>query len=94
MSFPATHYPKIEELRASFGTPKLALAKHLSVSYTTFLRKLSGDRDFTLTEAILIADLWGLSLDELIGREPPPIGTYTVVDSRLSYIDGGEHGND
>ncbi len=94
MASQTVYYPRIEELRSSFGTPKRALSRYLKISYSGLVNKLNGNTEFTLTEAFLLADLWGLGLDELIGREPPPIGTYTVVDSRLSYIDGGEHGND
>ena len=48
---------------------KTRLAKETGISIVAISRYLSGDRNPTLINAILIADALGVSLDWLCGRE-------------------------
>lgn len=41
------------------------MAKKLGIARSTFSRKLNGYYDFTISEALLMASVFGCSLDEL-----------------------------
>jgi len=69
-------YPTIERRRERMGMTKKALAEYLELSRGPLYEKLSGHREFSLTEARYLADLWGISLDELVGRKVPSCPIY------------------
>lgn len=46
------------------------LAKKMPMSSNSFSWKRRGMRDWTLPEAVKIADMVGMSLDDLTGRKP------------------------
>ena len=79
MALETVSYPSIEDMRADFGTPKQEMAQWLSLSKSGLQLKLSGQCEFTLTEARIIADHWRLSLDDLIGRTVPSRPIYTLI---------------
>lgn len=84
MALGTVSYPSIEDRRASFGTPKQEMAQWLSLSKSGLQLKLTGQCEFTLTEARIIADHWMLSLDELIGRSVPTCPVYMFESGQAS----------
>lgn len=65
-------YPNI---RAEMGRNNLTikmLAKEIGISSNSVSLKLNGKRDFTLSEVERMADLFGCSLDYLVGHEVKP----------------------
>ncbi|RNL44761.1 helix-turn-helix domain-containing protein [Paraeggerthella hongkongensis] len=70
------HYPAIEARRADLGVTKRAVADRLGLSWEQASKKLSGEVEFNLTEALELAEWWGLCLDELAGREVPKCPLY------------------
>lgn len=76
MSMETVHYPAIEERRAELGVTKRAVADRLGLSWEQASKKLSGEVEFNLTEALELAEWWGLCLDELAGREVPKCPLY------------------
>jgi transcriptional regulator with XRE-family HTH domain len=76
MSSKAVPYPAIERRRLGMGISKRAIADYLNLNPTSVVLKLQGKREFTLTEARKLADLWGIPLDELAGRKVPSCPIY------------------
>lgn len=64
-------YPSIEARRAEMGVSKQAMADKLHLSWEGLNKKLNGDAEFNLAEVEVIADWWGMCIDELIGRSVP-----------------------
>ena len=62
------HYELIESKRRSLGITKQAVAQKLHISWAAADSKLSGRTEFDLSEAITIADWWGMTVDELVGH--------------------------
>lgn len=58
----------INDVRERLGVSKQAVADKLGVLWATADSKLSGKTEFDISEAVTIADWWGMSLDELVGR--------------------------
>lgn len=64
-------YQAIDAKRADMGVSKQAMADKLNLSWEGLNKKLSGNSEFTLAEVAVIADWWGVCIDELIGRNVP-----------------------
>lgn len=47
------------------------MAHCLEISYSTYRRYESGERDMPVSIAVKLADLYGVTLDDLVGREVP-----------------------
>ena len=47
------------------------MAAQLGISYSGYRRYESGEREMPLSIAVKLADLYGIALDELVGRMPP-----------------------
>ena len=71
MAMKTVGYPAIEARRAEMGVSKQAMADKLHLSWEGLNKKLVGDSEFTLAEVEVVADWWGLCIDELIGRSVP-----------------------
>ena len=48
-----------------------AAAEEIGLAYRSYRRYESGERDMPLSIAVKLADLYGIALDELVGRTPP-----------------------
>ncbi|MFS9004188.1 helix-turn-helix transcriptional regulator [Streptococcus salivarius] len=57
---------KIKELRLERGLTKVQLAKELGVNKRTILRWENDMMSMSLKNAVKIAELFGISLDELV----------------------------
>lgn len=73
-------YPAIEERRAGMRIAKQAVADRLGLSWESASMKLSGEREFSLSEAQELADWWSLSIDDLIGRKVPDCPIYHLPE--------------
>lgn len=71
MAMKTIGYPAIEAKRVDMGVSKQAMADKLNLSWEGLNKKLSGNSEFTLAEVQVIADWWGMCIDELIGRSVP-----------------------
>lgn len=71
MAFDTVSYPAIEAMRKRLGVPKRAVADRLSLSWESANKKLAGQVEFSITEAVALADWWDVSLDALVGRTVP-----------------------
>lgn len=71
MSMENKHYPAIEAKRVELGIPKTKVAEKLELSWEGLDAKLAGEREFTLTEILTLADWWGICSDDLVGRPVP-----------------------
>ena len=60
---------RLKELREDSNLSQAALAQALGMYKTTYARYEQGQRDLPLQTAILIADYYRISLDELAGRK-------------------------
>ncbi len=60
---------RLKELREDSDLSQAALAQALGMYKTTYARYEQGQRDLPLQTAILIADYYRISLDELAGRK-------------------------
>ena len=60
---------RLKELREDSDLSQAALAQALGMYKTTYARYEQGQRDLPLQTAILIADYYQISLDELAGRK-------------------------
>ena len=60
---------RLKELREDSDLSQAVLAQALGMYKTTYARYEQGQRDLPLQTAILIADYYRISLDELAGRK-------------------------
>ena len=61
---------KIKELRERCGYSQLKIARYLYCDQSLYSRYESGSRSLPLGAAVRLADLYGVTLDYLVGREP------------------------
>lgn len=61
---------RINYLLIQNGMSRAALARHFGLSRSSITQKLNGDITFTLRDLTALADLFHVSVDELLGREP------------------------
>ena len=62
-------YHTLKELRERHGYTSGELGKILSISKSGYSRIENGNRRLTIEYAIILADLYSLSLDDLVGRK-------------------------
>lgn len=62
-------YEKIKELREQNGFSQKKVAEMLGMHTTQYQRYETGERTMPIDFAIQIADLYGVTLDYLVGRE-------------------------
>lgn len=60
----------IKVLLAAKGLTQTSLASALGVSNSAISRKITGENSFSSAEYSKMADLFGVSVDSLLGREP------------------------
>lgn len=60
---------KIKELREHRGYSQLKIAQYLYCDQSLYSRYESGSRSIPLGTAVRLADLYGVTLDYLVGRE-------------------------
>lgn len=58
----------VDEFRERLGVTKQAMADRIGLSWDGLNNKLTGKYEFDLDEIVAIADWWGVSIDDLIGR--------------------------
>ena len=61
----------VDEFRERLGVTKQAMADRLGLSWDGLNNKLTGKYEFDLDEIVAVADWWGVSIDDLIGRTVP-----------------------
>ena len=59
---------KLRGLRAEYGMTQEEVAKAIDISTNSYNRKEKGKRRFTLIEAKKIADLFGVSIEDIFFR--------------------------
>ena len=62
-------YEKIKELREQNGFTQKKVAEMLGMHTTQYQRYETGERTMPIDFVIQIADLYGVSIDYLVGRE-------------------------
>jgi len=60
---------QIKNLREKAGFPQNSIASKLDISRPTYIQIEKGERDLTISEAIKLAEIFGVSLEELIGEK-------------------------
>lgn len=87
MAFAAVSYPAIEAMRKHLGVPKKAVAERLNLSWESANKKLGGQVEFSITEAVALADWWDVSLDDLVGRTVPKGPVLRIVPGHAAQDD-------
>lgn len=64
-------YERIKELRELNGYSQKKVAEMLGMHTTQYQRYETGERTMPIDFVIQIADLYGVSIDYLVGREEP-----------------------
>lgn len=67
---------KLKELRESRGLTRYRVAKDAKLDWGQLVEVEEGRSDMKLSNAIRVADVLGVSLDELAGRTVPVPGKY------------------
>lgn len=60
---------KLRALRSEHGFDQQYMANYLGIARTTYQYKETGQKDFTVTEAKRIAELFDLSIDDIFFTE-------------------------
>ena len=63
------HYPRIKALRQEKHLTQKSVANAIGMQLTVYQRYENGERELSLSQAIAIADFYGVSLDYLCHRE-------------------------
>lgn len=61
----------IENLRKKFNLSQDQIAKELGISRPTYVQIEKGDRDLTVTEAQILASIFNMTMEDLIGSKNP-----------------------
>ena len=64
---------RLKELRSERGLSQKEIADVLACSVTVYSRYETGAREPSLDTLIHLADFYGVTLDELVGRAPVPV---------------------
>lgn len=67
MALQRVRYPTIAGRIGRMGIPKERVARELGITSKSLSDKLGGTTEFTLTEALLLARFFGVSVEELAG---------------------------
>ena len=62
---------RLREIRRAKGISQLKLAMDLNTNQNTISRYETGEREADYRTLLRFGDYFGVSLDELFGREPP-----------------------
>lgn len=79
----------IQRLREERGFTQEFLASKLSISRPTYIQIERGERDLTVTEAQKLADVFGITLKDLLARKTPK---HEVVIERSKKVMSGTTG--
>lgn len=63
---------RLKEIRTSKGKTQLEIAEYLNIARASYANIENGKRDPDTQTLILLADYFGLTIDEICGREPDP----------------------
>ena len=63
------HFPRIRELRQEKHLTQKNVADSLGMQLTVYQRYENGERELSLSQAVALADYYGVSLDYLCHRE-------------------------
>ncbi len=63
---------RLKELRLSRGITQLKLAMDLHMNQNSISRYENGSREPSITDLLLLADYFGVSIDYLLGRTDNP----------------------
>jgi transcriptional regulator with XRE-family HTH domain len=66
-----TFLERLRSLRKSRHLKQEEIAPLLGLSYRSYRRYETGESEPTLTALVEMADFFGVTLDDLVGREPP-----------------------
>ena len=61
-------YPRIRDLRGDHDLSQTAVAKLLGMSQTGYSKYETGENDIPTRVLLVLADLYGVSVDYLLGR--------------------------
>ena len=64
-------FQRLKQLRKLHRVTQEQMTAQLGISYSGYRRYESGEREMPLSIAVKLADLYGIALDELVGRMPP-----------------------
>jgi len=76
---------RLRELRKDRKMTQADVAKHLQIARETYTRHESGEREMTYDSLIKLAELYGVSVDYLLGRHNGHPAM--LSDSEISLID-------
>ncbi len=62
---------RLRQLRAATGLTQQQVADQIDIDRALYVRYENGTRTPPLAKLIKLADFFGVTLDELVGREPP-----------------------
>ena len=74
---------KLKEIRERLGYTRKQACDYIGCSRTVYTRYENGDRQPSLPMLIRIADVFGVSLDYLVGREGPQQATLSECESKF-----------
>ena len=69
MALQRVRYPTIARRIRRMGIPKERIARELGITSKSLSDKLGGTTEFTLTESLLLARFFGMSVEELAGGD-------------------------
>ena len=78
---------KLQELRIKMGLSQQEFAKKLGVSSTTLYRYENGINEPSIDTLIKMADIFGTSVDNLIGAKTPMLDLKQLDDYQKELID-------
>ncbi|MDR0325082.1 MAG: helix-turn-helix domain-containing protein [Oscillospiraceae bacterium] len=84
---------RLRELRKQNGLTQDEVAAHLNIARVTYSRYESSDNEMTYESLALLADLYSVSVDCLLGRSSPKIfskAEIAMVDRYRSLDDRGK----
>lgn len=61
----------LREIRKAKGVSQVQAARDLNISQVTYNRYENGQREVPNAVLVLMADYFGITIDELLGRTPP-----------------------
>lgn len=77
---------KLKEIRESRGISQRQAALALNLSPTVYNRYENGLREPSNALLLVIADYFGVTVDEILGRQPAPDGQTSPVDGNLAAM--------
>lgn len=65
-------YPNIRALREDRDLKQREVAEILNIAQSTYSQYENGQIEWTAPDLVKLADFYGVSVDYLLGRTPPP----------------------